>query len=451
MPLYRAKELLRIAHWSSNASLAASGDPYFKVRSICDIFNENSTRLWYPQERISGDELTQGMWTRFALAKQVRNKKVFHGLQAVAVADNHGYVVRLHFDGDVKCMPPEDFFPSLSPTGRRMAWMMRCITQHHSTTGFKITTDRRFSSPALATALHLVSRAALLGTFTPKYGLPLALQKKKVSKNQLPAKSNEPASFAVSTLKEFPVKDVQWLSSAVLPELDIVVSAQYDKALLYMLSSNRALKFARELGGVRAAGEANRYDYQHDYNMDMDGDDVSDHLRGFSNVTYAFRKWPLKLFFAFFLPQAEVNAYVLQRIRHVEQGAPALGHRQHRDLLALGLLRFRSGSQFAAERGTKRRRSGSLPPAKKPRIDTLAVDHGWVATEVTGKDGRRKRRRCVVCSTKKEPVKTNMVCSSEQCTGRGFCSIKCFQAWHDKSSPVFYRNKVPKKDEDGES
>jgi hypothetical protein len=77
MPLYRAKELLRIAHWSSNASLAASGDPYFKVRSICDIFNENSTRLWYPQERISGDELTQGMWTRFALAKQVRNKRFF--------------------------------------------------------------------------------------------------------------------------------------------------------------------------------------------------------------------------------------------------------------------------------------------------------------------------------------------------------------------------------------
>jgi hypothetical protein len=191
--------------------------------------------------------------------------------------------------------------------------------------------------------------------------------------------------------------------------------------------SNPKFHFVKVKGGVRKKGEAMRYDFIHAFNLDMDGTDQADHIRGFSILKYRFLKWTNKIVFNFLLPQVESNIFILRKKLFKERGIPELTHRESRDALAVALMAYAKLTVSVSAVKRKISVDNIVVPVKRARlVDFYRGDHS-LETFPVKKGGRTVRGRCAVCSTKESGKVTSKYCPA--CKTR-ICSASCYQIAH---------------------
>ncbi len=251
-------------------------DKYFKVRYMKDTLTINSQLNAPYCEKYSLDEMTIGYQGRTHLIKRTPSKKVAKAFQCVALTTKSGYVLDFEFDHE---WIGEDKYEDMSKTSNRVMRVMNCLSR--LIIYVTVYMDNRFTGPLLFYYLFTKLSVYALGTWRVNYGTPKLLRfplSKKVA--------------VIDANKETGLK----LAYCEYKGIELYGTGLYDNAAFYMLTTGNYV-FEKEIGGTK---NVERYDFQHDYNAFMCGNDTADALLvGIATYIRSFKFWIRMFHFLF--------------------------------------------------------------------------------------------------------------------------------------------------------
>ena len=263
-------------------------DPLWKGATILDDMQKNSQRCWLPGKWLAVDEQTIGFKGAHGLALCISYKRKGDGNQCDAVCKD-GYTFLFYFHhGNVPTLPPKYNDLELSPTGRRVIFLMMQLPNIWS----HIFMDNLFNSCKLFTAVYHAK--AVCHGVVRSYG-------RGVPK-------------AVIMKEEKNVKEADrlrnWTKAAVLRNAedcpDLLCCSVYDTKPVHIMSTvaeciewdeKDQKVWSSELGG-HVSMKYLCLNLIDDYNIHMNSVDLADQLRNCYRFNHWFwnRKWWRALF-----------------------------------------------------------------------------------------------------------------------------------------------------------
>ena len=113
---------------------------------MLDELNANARRYWIPGEWVSIDEQTLGFKGKHGMKLRISYKREGDGFQCNAVCDD-GYTFSFYFrHGDAPAAPEQLKHLDLSPTARRVVWLVMQLPNQWTRVSWTISSTRENSS-----------------------------------------------------------------------------------------------------------------------------------------------------------------------------------------------------------------------------------------------------------------------------------------------------------------
>lgn len=364
--------------------------PGWKTNYLCEYIDKKCRENFIPKKNICIDESTVGFKGRVMFICYNPKKPTKWGMRVYCLCDSEtGYVYcYIVYYGqtttDSLILPEQPF------TSRIVLHLTDLLLKSAHGSGYHLFTDRFYTSPHLAMALHEWN-IHITGT---------------VQTNR----KNFPEQLKNPKLCQYEVKAFQKRGK-------IMALSFFDKRVVSMISTYHN-PTTETVTRIRKKGVSETYEKPKviiEYTKFMGGVDRADHYCG----SYAFSrktlKWYRKLFF-WILEVAIVNSFHLHTIDKKERNIPTLTHLQFRNNLIRQLV--------ANTRNISRKRGPPVPDNSEQRLD--GKSH-FIMQKIN-----KSTKDCAVCSDRKTPGgrrETSFYC--ETCTRQpGLHPGSCFKKYH---------------------
>ena len=277
-------------------------DPFWKVHSILDELRKNAQRCWVTGKCVSIDEQTIGFKGQHGLALRITYKREGDGYQCDAVCED-GYTFSFCFrHGDPPDLPDSLKQMELSPTARRVIWLMMQLPNKWT----RVYMDNLFNSRKLFTAAYSVFTLCHGVVRTNGRGIADAVIMKE-------EKTKEAAKKMRGATKAALLKN-----NAACP--DLLVCSVYDTKPVHMMSTvAESIEWIEKKRKVWSSSEQKKVQMRYlrlnlinDYNENMNNVDLADQLRNCYRFNHWFRnrKWWWSIYL-WSLGVAATNAFVM--------------------------------------------------------------------------------------------------------------------------------------------
>lgn len=217
--------------------------------------------------------------------------------------------------------------------------------------------------------------------------------------------------------KELKRGEYEWFSS----NSGLLTLKWKDKRCVHLLSNHHSPEDTTEVKRKDKSGDVVAVPCPTaltDYNANMNNVDKFDQLLASYKIDRQSNKWWHRIFF-YFLDASVVNAFCLYKLLNL----PKLSSKDFRRNISNGLV---ANKIIARKRSQDEYQTTEIKKHKRIVPETIRL------TSSDHQPERSTRKRCAHCSTKKEQVRTNWICTICQvplCLGK---EKTCFQQYHSK-------------------
>lgn len=387
MPVKRFSWLLSNFHLNNNVLMPKKGeahyDKLYKVRPLLIALAENFERCMAPSRELVIDESMIKFKGRSSLKQYMPKKPIKRGYKVWILANKNGYCQKF----DIYTGKAEDAEKQLG--ARVIKQMLNGLENKEHIVYF----DNFFNSTELLEDLKKKLIHAC-GTVNPsRKTLPVFKPDRKLKRGEFEVFSNPSR---------------------------IVAFKWRDKRSVYLLSNFHSPFGTTEVNRKEKNGTTTKVRCPQalsDYNANMNFVDKFDQNLNLYKINRKSKKWWHRIFF-YFLDAAVVNAFVLYK----ELNSPKISMKEFRRSVSQGLV-----ADLVIKNKRKAYSCGETVAKKqfKPFIP-LEIRHN----QSSHQPERDSRRRCAKCSTSKQQVRTNWICSVCRvplCLG---ANKTCFQDFH---------------------
>ena len=387
----RWEEILRNLHFSNNLSQFAKEDKAWKVRSLIQHYNYVYQRYAYDTSEQSIDEHTCKFKGKNSMKQYIKNKPIPWGFKFWQRCDGEtGYLYQFDIYTGKKQ------FPELGLGESVVLELASSLAGTYTT----IYADNFFSSPTLVKQL-LASKIYYTGVVRPdRKGMPFKTRKdskkeKKKKVDEVPKQKEvlQRGEFVIFHCKEESMNVVKWIDNK---PVHVITSKNPCSELTTVL---RRKKGQADKVTVKCPGVVK------DYNTYMGGVDIHDQM---TQTNHSNRRAKFRYYIRIshnLLEQAVVNARIAWQTLHPDEKITAKDFRLQvcKGLVSQSTGRLRAPSETTSQRDNE-----------------LGVHLPKVIA----------RSRCIVCSQRKEDLKSSWGCTT--CPG-AFCILanrNCFTEFH---------------------
>lgn len=389
MTLHRFGWLLSNIHLNDNTVMPARGtinyDKLYKVKPFLETLKANFQNCLQPHENVAVDESMIKFKGRMSIKQYMPKKPVKRGYKVWMLADSSGYCLNFEiYVGKVGNEVEHNL-------GARV---VKNMTSELANKNHKVFFDNFFTGVPLMEELRQQQLYAC-GTINST--------RKKMPK--------------FKTDKELKRGEFDWYTS----NTGLAAVKWRDRRSVHLLSNYHDPSSSTEVKRKEKDGTHIQVPCPimlRDYNKNMNFVDKFDQLRSCYGIDRKSHKWWHRIFF-FFIDSALVNAFIIYKLLGT---TPQLSMKNFRRQVSEGLVSNNLVKRLSLPVPTEL----SLPIKKhKP-----SVSKSVRLTASAHQPMRTTRRRCAVCSTKNNDIRTNWqcsVCNVPLCLG----ALKtCFQSYH---------------------
>lgn len=390
MAVNRFSWLLSHLHLNDNSVMPgrkdANYDKLYKLRPFIDELKKNFQKCYNPHCCISIDESMIKFKGRSSLKQYMPKKPIKRGYKVWALADSEGYL----YNFDIYTGKTKDY------------------VEHGL--GEKVVLR-------LMEGLEYKQHLLFFDNYFTTYNLMKTLKEKGINA----------CGTVMANRKNLPkLKEDKYLKQG---EYDYNISSDgisivkwKDKRTVHLLSNFHDPKAINAVERRNKDGSSNQVPCPNaltEYNNNMNCVDRFDQLKSTYEIDRKSKKWWMRIFW-YFMDCAVVNSYVLYKLKKL----PPITLKEFRRKVIDGLL-----AEKLVEIKSKREIHGE-PIQKKSRKVPLEVR----LTSSSHQPIRSTRRRCALCSTKANPMRSDWacgVCEVALCLGK---NKDCFQRYHSSST-----------------
>lgn len=389
MTVNRFGWLLTNLHLNDNSAIPRPGDAnydkLFKLRPFLSKVAENFEKNFQPSEIMAVDESMIKFKGRSSLRQYLPNKPIKRGYKVWVLADKTGYMLKFEIYTGKKHDKVEKHL------GERV---VKNLVQDMSGKSHRVYFDNYFTSTSLLEDLKDKEIYAC-GTVNPtRKNLPALKEDKNMKRGDYDWATSD---TGLSMMKWKDKRCVHLLSNFHDPENVVEVTRKEKDGTQIKVPCPKALD---------------------DYNNNMNCVDKFDQLKGTYEVNRKSKKWWHRIFW-YFIDASVVNAYIV----HKEMQLPKESLKNFRRDISRSLV----SRALVSSRAQKKRKSSTTPEIKQKKPHVPKV----VRLESSAHQPERStRRRCAKCSSKKNQIRTDWICSVCKvplCLGK---TKSCFQDYH---------------------
>lgn len=387
MSLNRFGWLLSNIHINDNSTAPRPDDPtrdkLYKVRPFLDLVAKNFKSCINPSKSMSVDESMIKFKGRSSLKQYMPKKPIKRGYKVWVLADKSGYAYKFDIYTGKKGDSIEKNLGENVVTSLLQGEEDKCHT---------VFFDNYFTGVPLMHKLKKLKINAC-GTVNPtRKFLPKLKEDSKLKRGESDWATSD---TGLSVVKWKDKRSVHVLSNFHDPTQVVDVKRKEKDGSISMVPCPKMVV---------------------DYNMDMNCVDKFDQMKSTYEIDRKSHK-PWHRIFWYFVDASVVNAYLIYK----QLSLPKLSMKDFRRQISRDWV----APALVSSRANKRKSSGSQTGAKKPHVSKAVRLEGSAH-----QPQRSTRRRCAKCSTVKQQVRTDWMCSVCKvplCLGK---SKSCFQEYH---------------------